>query len=210
MLQRSLARAVRTQRTLSVAPRRSLWRCSTLISPSPASLLARLEAHDQASTPGQTLYALSKNTPQELVPRFIAALQPSSPSSSSSSPSIGCLSEVLPASTAARLAPRHDIVSELYSLSIARHHPSHDGERAIPFRSTLTGRPNIALGREIRPELQHDAQDDAGFEAFLRGDKWAFGERANGERDAAASEGIEELGGVEYVPLRSLGSCSGS
>ncbi|GAA5856680.1 hypothetical protein JCM9279_004869 [Rhodotorula babjevae] len=201
MLQHSLARAARTQRTLSTPPRRSLWRCSTLISPSPASLLTHLEAQDKASTPGQVLYALSKNTPQELVPHVVAALQP--PSSSPSSPSIGCLAEVLPPSTLARLAPRHDAVSELYSLSIARHHPSHDGERALPFRSTLTGRPNIALGREIRPELQHDAQDDAGFEAFLRGEKWAFGERANGERDTA-SEGIEELGGVEPSQVKEV------
>ncbi|GAA5927306.1 hypothetical protein JCM3775_002511 [Rhodotorula graminis] len=202
MLQRSLARAARAQRTLQAAPRRSLWRCSTLISPSPASLLAHVEAQDKASTPGQVLYALSKNTPQELVPHFVAALQTSS-SSSSSSPSIGCLAEVLPPSTVARLAPRHDTVAELYSLSIARHHPSHDTERAIPFRSTLTGRPNIALGREIRPELQHDAQDDAGFEAFLRGDKWAFGERANGARDAAG-EGIEELSGVEPSQVKEV------
>ncbi|GAA5894869.1 hypothetical protein JCM8208_006091 [Rhodotorula glutinis] len=203
MLQSSLVRAARTQCTLSAAPRRSLWRCSTLISPSPASLLAHVEAQDKASTPGQVLYALSKNTPQELVPQFVAALQP--PSSSTASPSIGCLAEVLPPATVARLAPRHDTLSELYSLSIARHHPSHgaDTERAIPFRSTLTGRPNIALGREIRPELQHDAEDDAGFEAFLRGEKWAFGERANGERDAA-NEGIEELRGVEPSQVKEV------
>lgn len=200
MLQSSLKRAARTHRTVCAAPQRTLWRCSTLISSSPTSLLSHLEEAQTADADSTlTAYALSKNTPQELVPRFVAVLS----SSSSSSPSIGCLSEVVPPSTLARLAPSAPLKGELYTVAIARHRPSSptSSERAIPFRSTLTGRPNIALGREIKPEMRHDGED-AGFEAFLRGEKWGFGERANEGR--AVSEGIDELKHVECVffPVR--------
>ncbi|TNY17407.1 hypothetical protein DMC30DRAFT_120566 [Rhodotorula diobovata] len=200
MLQSSLKRAARTHRTVCAAPQRTLWRCSTLISSSPTSLLSHLEEAQTADADSTlTAYALSKNTPQELVPRFVAALS----SSSSSSPSIGCLSEVVPPSTLARLAPSAPLKGELYTVAIARHRPSSptSSERAIPFRSTLTGRPNIALGREIKPEMRHDGED-AGFEAFLRGEKWGFGERANEGR--AVSEGIDELKHVDPADVKEL------
>lgn len=85
--------------------------------------------------------------------------------------------------------------SEPFSLSLAYHVPSSPSARLVPFRSTLTGRPPIALGREIRPELQHDAEDDPGFEAFLRGEKWGFGQAKVDEGNKG--EDIEELRGVE-------------
>ncbi|GAA6057323.1 hypothetical protein JCM3770_001090 [Rhodotorula araucariae] len=195
MLQQRVAQRLRASTTLSLAPRRHLWRCSTLISSSPSSLLARLEEQPAPADGGVTLFALSKNTPQNLVQRIIAALP--SPSSSS----IGCLSEVLPPSALAHLAPAHDPANEAFSLAIARHEPSTPDERAVAFRSTLTGRPNIALGREIRPEL-YDEGEDAGFEAFLRGESWGFGDRANAANGGA--EGIVQLQGVEPSHVKEL------
>ncbi|BGP43830.1 hypothetical protein JCM10449v2_007887 [Rhodotorula kratochvilovae] len=198
MLQLRVVQRLRAPAAVRPAQRRRLWRCSTFISSSPSSLLARLEEQPAPAKDGLTLFALSKNTPQDLVPRFVAALRsPSSPSPSS----IGVLSEVLPSSALAHLAPSNDLSSELYSIAVARHSPSSPDERALPFRSTLTGRPNIALGREIRPEL-HDEGEDAGFEAFLRGEKWGFGDRANAVN--GREEGIEELKGVDSSQVKEV------
>ncbi|BGP20575.1 hypothetical protein JCM10213v2_008738 [Rhodosporidiobolus nylandii] len=137
--------------------------------------------------PCATLYALSKNTPQDLVPSFRRALAP--PGSVAVA---GTLSELLPPSLISRLAPSLP-PSEAFSISLARYSPS-GGERVVPWRSSLTGRPNIALGREIKPELHALSEGEEGaFEAFLRGEKWSFGAVSVGatEPPKDAIEGIE-------------------
>ncbi|GAA5942218.1 hypothetical protein JCM10213_003836 [Rhodosporidiobolus nylandii] len=183
MLRSSWSRSLRP-----VAPsRRALWTTTTLISPSPAALLAHLESLPPAAATSATLYALSKNTPQDLVPSFRRALAP--PGSVAVA---GTLSELLPPSLISRLAPSLP-PSEAFSISLARYSPS-GGERVVPWRSSLTGRPNIALGREIKPELHALSEGEEGaFEAFLRGEKWSFGAVSVGatEPPKDAIEGIE-------------------
>lgn len=185
LLPRGAQRSLRSART----QQRTLWSTVTLISTSPSSLLSHLK--DQPTSPATTatLFALSKNTPQDLVASFRSALTPSPAAAVA-----GCLSEVLPPS----LLPSSASSGEVFSLSLARWSPDTPSERAVLFRSSLTGRPNIALGREIKPEADHDgAGSDAGFEAFLRGEKWGFGDQASGKK--ANGEGISELNGVKCV-----------
>ncbi|GAA5838572.1 hypothetical protein JCM11251_003428 [Rhodosporidiobolus azoricus] len=190
-LQRSvqrLTRAIRSQR-------RTIWHTSTLISTSPSSLLTHLSSKAPPPASAATVYALSKNTPQDLVPSFRTAVAPANDAAIA-----GCLSEVLPHSVISSLAPSLPS-SETFSLSIASYVPSSPSERAIAFRSSLTGRPNVSVGREIKPEMDEDG-DDKGFEAFLRGEKWSFGDSA--AREAKGGQGIEELKGVDPRSISQL------
>lgn len=195
MLQTRTSRLLASLGPVVRAQRRTLWRCSTLISSSPSSLLSHIESLEPPAQSAVTLFALSKNTPQDVVPRFRAAL------SRDGTSTLGTLSELVPASLLSRLAPSLSANVEPFYLSLATYEPSSPSDRAIPFRSTLTGRPNIALGREIKPDVVNgeraDEGVDAGFEAFLRGEKWGFGDQA-GAKVGNARE-IEELKGVECV-----------
>lgn len=168
--------------------RRSLWHCSTFSSPSPAALLASVEQTVAARPPTSvTVFALSKNVPRQLVSAFRHAIAPPG----SSTTAVGCLSEVLPA-PASIPSPSSANREELFSLALAQHLPARDTERAIPFRSSLLGRPNIALGREIKPEQQADHdQVDSGLEAFLKGGSWGFGEQT--PADATTQHEFPEL-----------------
>ncbi|GAA5982571.1 hypothetical protein JCM10908_006702 [Rhodotorula pacifica] len=181
--------------------RRWLWQCSTFTSPSPTALLDELE-QDVANHPPSTVtvFALSKNVPQELVPSFRRTLAPSGLTTTA----IGCLSEVLPVDTSECAAPSSSKQpQELFSISLARHRSARDTERAIPFRSALLGRPNIALGREIKPEHQTDHdQLDSGLEAFLKGGAWGFGEQTQAETDALPE--IAELRDEDPSSVREL------
>ncbi|GAA5923129.1 hypothetical protein JCM1841_000080 [Sporobolomyces salmonicolor] len=191
--------ACRARSVLSATPTpfrqiRSLWQCSTVISPSPSSIVSHLEQARPPTPPALTLFAISKNVPQDLVQPLRTAL-------ASSSPAVGCLTEVLPPSAIAVLSPDLDASVEHYSISIARYLPSSPSERGIPFRSALTGRPNISLGREHKPEQETDGID-AGFEAFLRGEKWGFGDGVNLHNGRRAE--IEELKGVDPSQVKEI------
>lgn len=144
---------------------------------------------------GVTVFALSKNVPQQLVSAFRRAVAPSG----STTTAIGCVSEILPAA-ASPSSPSNE--QELFSIALAQHRPARDTERAIPFRSALVGRPNIALGREIKPELQADHdQVDSGLEAFLKGGAWGFGEQTQAETSTQHPE-IAELKTEKFVLMR--------
>ncbi|GAA5905975.1 hypothetical protein JCM6882_009086 [Rhodosporidiobolus microsporus] len=192
MLQPRLSRSLQRLSYALRPQNRTLWHTSTLVSPSPSALLAHISSNPPPAASTATVYALSKNTPQDLVPSFRAALAPKDRDAA-----VGCLSEVLPPSLISSLAPSlPSSSSETFSLTVASFVPSAgSSERAVAFRSSLTGRPNVSVGREIKPEADEDG-DDSGFEAFLRGEKWGFGDSKNA-RKGEASEGIEDLKGVD-------------
>lgn len=145
-----------------------------------------------------TVFALSKNVPQQLVSAFQRAVAPSG----SNTTAIGCLSEILPAAAASTSPSSND--QELFSIALAQHRPTRDTERAVPFRSALVGRPNIALGREIKPELQADHdQVDSGLEAFLKGGAWGFGDQTQAETSTQHPE-IAELKTENPSAIREL------
>ncbi|GAA6038735.1 hypothetical protein JCM8097_002371 [Rhodosporidiobolus ruineniae] len=223
MLQPRLSRsALRLQRPTALH-RRTLWHTSTLISPSPSALLRHLESTSTASLTASsekgtaTLWALSKNTPQELVPAFRRALD------GQQQPSAGCLSEVLPSSLVAQLAPSLSTSAsadtESFSLSLARWIPGPGEGDARVFRSALVGRPNIALGREIKPESMSygsstgvpgggrgagGTEEDEAFKAFLRGEKWGFGGPPVAKTTEASEGGLEELRDVDPKTVSQL------
>mgnify|MGYP006969718585 CR=1 FL=1 len=108
---------IRLRRTILLsAPavqRRSLWQCATLSSPSPTALLENVQetvAEDAAAA--VTVFALSKNVPQQLVSAFRRALAPSG----SNTTAIGCLSEILPAAASSTSPLLKD--QELFSIAL--------------------------------------------------------------------------------------------
>lgn len=185
-----LARSLLTPST----SRRTIWTTSTHLSSSPTSLLSHLQQLPAPSSPPSAiLYALSKNVPYELLHSIQLSLTPSP-----STPSLGVLSELLPSSFAPSLSLGSN--GEVYSVSIASYTPS-GGERAIPFRSNLTGRANASVGREHKLDSSSSASSsggeegvDVGFEAFLSGKKWGFGDSMNLMEGKRAK--IQELEGV--------------
>ncbi|GAA5850115.1 hypothetical protein JCM8547_001017 [Rhodosporidiobolus lusitaniae] len=197
MLQVQLVRPLRRAKQSLRAPSRSLWRASTLVSSSPTSLLSHLETSPPPLSFTACVYALSKNTPQDLVPSFRALLS----RSDASTPAVGCLSEVLPPFSFP--FPSSAAPCEGFSLALAYWEPTDSSEpRPVVFRSTLTGRPNISVGREHRPEdVEQDNGEDAGFEAFLRGEKWGFGSPATKNSE---NEGLGELQGVEPNQIKQI------
>lgn len=188
MLQTRATKLSGSLKPLVRAQRRTHWHCSTLISHSPSSLLSHIEALPRPAQDSVTLFALSKNTPQELVGRVRGVL------GKEGRTSLGTLAEVVPSSLLSRLAPSLPSKDEAFHLSLATYSPTPPSSRAIPFRSTLQGRPPVALGREIRPSENEDQGVNVGFEKFLRGEKWGFGESERG-----GEEGVDELRGVECV-----------
>ncbi|GAA6015175.1 hypothetical protein JCM10207_003628 [Rhodosporidiobolus poonsookiae] len=193
-------RAVGRSLASSVSSRRTVWTTSTLVSSSPSSLVSQLLKQSPVPpTATATVYALSKNTPQSLVPYVQAALPREA---------VGVLSEPLPAplvsSTSSTPSPAAE--DELFFLAVASFVPhsstSSSTVHAIPFRSTLTGRPNISLGREHKLQPDHN-EGDAGFEAFLRGEKWEFGQS---KAEQGEADGLEELtlAGVRSEDVREI------
>lgn len=170
--------------TISGRHYRSLWTTSTRISTSPTALTNHLLTTSPALPASPLLiYTLSKNIPTELITLIQSSLQLSSPTS------VGCLSEVLPSNLNLSSTATSQ---ELYSISTAYFH-STPTSRAIAFNSALTGRANISLGREIKqPDPAEEEVDDSGFEAFLKGKKWGFGDNAVDKKAGV----IEELEGV--------------
>lgn len=130
---------------------------------------------------------MSKNIPADL----FSTIQSTLPSTHS----LGAITELLPASATSHLAPSLDLQpnEEAYSIAVASYHPT-GASRVIPFQTSLTGRPNISLGREIKQSAGED-EVDAGFEAFLSGKKWGFGDNSNLKEGKRAT--IAELEGVE-------------
>lgn len=173
-------------RSHSLTCRRTIWLTSTILSTSPSSLLSHLQRTPPPADSSVLFYAISKNVPSSLISSIQASLSPT--------PSIGCISEVLSPALSTLLAPSLSSSSETYSVSLASFHPT-SSSRAVPFLSTLSGRPNISVGREIKSGPREDKSGetiDGGFEAFLSGKKWGFGEGpAEGRRGV-----IEELKGV--------------
>ncbi|GAA6019359.1 hypothetical protein JCM11491_000908 [Sporobolomyces phaffii] len=175
-------------RAITLVPRRSLWTTSTLTSTCPRSLI------DSIAPPSSslTLYAVSKHFPQDLLPSVQSAL-------SSSSQLIGCLSEPISSSSSSSspVPP--------FTLSLAHWTPSTPTESVVPFSTTLTGRPNVSLGREHKPRAGGRATaaelefENRQFEKFLNGDKnWAFGDQL---ATTATSPDSSKAGGVEIPEL---------
>ena len=172
-----------------VGGRRSVWSCSTKLSNRAESLISP-NSTGTAAEKSVTMYAISKNVPQSIVEQLRAQLPPNS---------FGCLAEILPHSLLDSATPLP------YSLSVATYTPpAGSTTTAIEFRSTLAGRPNVTVGREIKagPRLEDFGADigvgetiDTGFEKFLKGEKWGFGEAPGMGRRAQ----IPELSSVEYV-----------
>ena len=172
--------------------RRSVWSCSTTLSNRAESLISPNRLGNTAEN-SVTMYAISKNVPQSIVAQLRAEFPPKS---------IGCLAEILPLSLLESTPPLP------YSLSVATYTPpAGSTTTAIEFRSTLAGRPNVTVGREIKagPRLEDFGADigvgetiDTGFEKFLKGEKWGFGEAPGMGRRAQ----IPELASLEYAHSR--------
>lgn len=189
---RSLEMLSRTRLSRSLqssASRRTVWTSSTFISSSPTALVERLACLSPPSSAAAiTVYSLSKNIPASLISSIQSKLPPG--------PSIGAITELLPPSVTAHVAPSLELKAdqEAFSIALATYQPTGNA-RAIPFQTSLTGRPNISVGREIKQPSAQDDQVDAGFEAFLNGKKWGFGDNTNLKEGKTAK--IEELEGVE-------------
>ncbi|GAA5888797.1 hypothetical protein JCM16303_003016 [Sporobolomyces ruberrimus] len=177
--------------------RRSLWTTSTLTSTSPQSLIDSIPSSTSSQSPSFTLYTLSKHFPQDLVKSLQSSL----------GPSIGCLSEPTPSSSA--IPP--------FTLSLAHYTPSTPTEHLLPFSTSLTGRPNVSLGREHKPRAGGRATEmelefeNRQFEKFLKGDKnWAFGDQLeindSTEKSSSSRGGVEipELNDVDPSHVRSI------
>lgn len=174
------------------------------------NLFATVQQQLSTATPTTQhhILAISKNVPYPLVQRLTSIL------SDSNHNWIGLLTEPLP-STANDPRP-------IYSIALTSSTPSSSSidsnTTVIPFRSTLTGRENIAVGKEINSKSTRyndstvDQTVDNGFGAFLNGRKdWNFGQAAVQAASASnALPGFTELAGIESVVLSVSVSCKGA
>ncbi|GAA5957919.1 hypothetical protein JCM3765_006205 [Sporobolomyces pararoseus] len=191
-------RSVTKRIKLSTASR-SLWTSSTFSSTSPRSLIDSIPTPPQKSC--LTLYTISKHFPQDLLPTLQSTI-------SSTSTSIGCLSEPFPFSSPSN----DDSILPPFTLSISHYTPSTNTERIIPFSTSLTGRPNISLGREHKPRAgglatQEELEfENRQFERFLKGDKnWAFGDQFNLRDTKELNEkGVAEIQELSDVDPRKV------
>lgn len=185
----------------------SRWTTKTWLARSPAALLQRLTT-TQANTPaGQDyVFALSKNTPARVVDAVHSLLAPAGAAtqqhrSSQAGGAVGALVEPFSSSLFPQLATVATEPHQLYSLALAASHPGPSSTyRNVFYRSTLTGRENVAVGREIQSKSRRygdgsrDRTVDEGFETFLQGGKaWNFGQNS---RSPAKDAVIGELEGV--------------
>lgn len=179
-------------RATAPSSRRTIWHSSTFLSSSPSALLEHLQQQQATASPtppSASVYALSKNIPAELLDSIHLALS----TSTSHCPSIGVLSDVLPSHLA---LPNEQ---ETFSIAFASYHPTSSTTKVVPFRSTLLGRPHISVGREVKQVDPSEEHHDVGFEAFLSGKKWGFGEGVNLSEGRRAV--IDELKGVRCVTV---------
>lgn len=192
------------------------WTCRTILAHHPASLLSSVSsllpqlappssvAAADGNNERQTSYifAASKNLPFSVV-ESVHRLLSNDGAAAVQSSCIGVLSEPLPPTFLSN-GSTSTASSPVYSISIAAAASATNDRRIIPFRSTLTGRENIAVGREIQSKDRRYGKDgtkdrtvDRGFEAFLRGEQWNFGQVDAGGAGAAVTDGIQELAGIE-------------
>jgi hypothetical protein len=184
------------------------WKCNTLLSnKTPTHLLSSLsslltpisaESEDQSE---HYIFAVSKNTPNSVVEAVHKLLSSRSPSTSC----IGVLSEPLPAYILpkAYTSPTSSATSDsIYSIALASLTTSNNStSKIIPFRSTLTGRENVAVGKEIQSKDRRyndgtvDKTVDTGFEAFLSGKAWNFGQAT--ATSIKTIQGIDQLDGIQ-------------
>jgi hypothetical protein len=121
-----------------------LWNCSTLATSDAALLASRAQAMiRERKGVRPLLYALSSNCPAGHADRLFSLLK--------SSHNIGCL--VDPPTTPG---------NPQYTLAVAYWNRDGPGSEPIAFRSQLTGKPKIALGREVKPDL--DTNRDMPFD----------------------------------------------
>ncbi|GAA6062273.1 hypothetical protein JCM10212_000933 [Sporobolomyces blumeae] len=191
-----------TRSTLFQPNARRYWTASTLTSRDPRSLISDRPSHPR---PAVTVYALSKHYPQDLLPQLLDSIP---------TPSIGVLAELDPVHHPPYdVSPHSSTPAPPFSLSIAKFHPPPH-VRAIPFKSTLTGRPNISLGREHKPAGSNSVQsqesldvENEAFEAFLRGGKWAFGDNAGplaSNANSSKQATIDELRDVDPKDVKEI------
>lgn len=198
-----LSRAGRVQALHAHA--RSIWTARTLISSSPASLLSALErdqseSQSNAGERSVTLYAISKNLPSDTLSSARSQIF-------QKNNSLGVLSEVLPTGLVAHLAPNQAPsgrnMTGPFSIALATYTPRDENHKIVPFKSTVQGRPNIALGREIKQDTGSNgprASEDRAFEEFLRTGKMAFGA---GPKDQDPTD-LPELHGVSRKDVKQL------
>ncbi|GAA5938008.1 uncharacterized protein JCM15063_005437 [Sporobolomyces koalae] len=190
------------------AAARSIWTTTTRTCSDPEALLGSIAppaaASSTSSAPTFTLYTVSKHFPQALLPKLQAKI-------AQVSPSIGTLSEPNPHST--RAAASSDVPP--FTLSLAHWTRSSPTESIVPFSTSLTGRPNVSLGREHKPRAGGRATEEElefenrQFEKFLNGDKnWAFGDQAgidsNASNASASPTGIDELKHVRPQDVKEI------
>ncbi|KAM0789895.1 hypothetical protein ACM66B_006737 [Microbotryomycetes sp. NB124-2] len=166
--------------------RRTVWTTTTFVSESAHRLIEQVQSSFKPDPSSVTAYAVSKNVPFQLHSSLYSAF--------ASTTSVGCVSEVMPSSVTKLVAPALDN-EEPFSVSIATFTPTGNN-RAIAFQSSLQGRPNIALGREIKPQQSDEGDlNEAGLQAFLSGKTWGFGEDTNVQNGETVQ--LQELEGVE-------------
>ncbi|KAM0751721.1 hypothetical protein T439DRAFT_324919 [Meredithblackwellia eburnea MCA 4105] len=179
---------------------RYVWTASTALSFSPKALVQHLVNKPTAKGGSITIFALSKNISPPLLQSIQTLLSQTAPTT------VGCLSEVIPSSIAEHLGLAHDPNSEsgeTYSVSVATFHPQDSSTRVIPFFSSLQGRPNVSLGREIKsgPRFEGGSESsDEGFEAFLSGRSWGFGDDARGK----TGESLAGLDGISPGSVKEI------
>lgn len=183
--------------------RRSIWTCRTLISSSPDSLVQALPKHlpssaaAAAAAASTTVYALSKNIPSKLIKQARSSLD--------NDKSVGVLSEQLPPQLVAHLAPDQAAsgrnMTGPFSIAVATYTPRDKDHKMLTFKSTVQGRPNIALGREIKQQSSTGGGGDKAFEEFLRTGKMSFGDA---EKQDGGPRDLQELEGVSKAQVRQV------
>ncbi|GAA99226.1 uncharacterized protein L969DRAFT_93688 [Mixia osmundae IAM 14324] len=135
------------------APRRTYWRAATFTAGSDSSAelcdpLSSFLSGTETSKPDALIFALSQNLPSEVMLRILDMLR------QAHADALGCLSDPLPASASAITSGE----DRLASAAVAIHYPS-DGARALRFTSKVPGRPKIALGREVKRDVETYVDD---------------------------------------------------
>ncbi|PLW06047.1 hypothetical protein PCANC_27914 [Puccinia coronata f. sp. avenae] len=132
---------------LGTAGRRSYWTATTFRSPSPLKLAGALQetvaslAGSERTAPRILLFTISKRIPSALLAGLVESIQRLPPAVQP----IGCLTQ--------------DPSPSLYSASVAQW--AGEPARIVPFTSTISSRPSVAVGREIIPNGSIEKTDSA-------------------------------------------------